>query len=120
MKASDQIAAQLPVETPKRKASSRRKPGLLHAMRAVQVEDVSVAMKKVCATCATRPKVRRLVVGSGGGRYGKEDVYCIKCGREKLALWAQEYDRAESFLMLGEIPMGKRVDAENGSEGIRL
>lgn len=120
MKASDQIAAQLPAKKPERKAAAQRKPGLLHSMRAVQVENVSVRMKKECATCAKRPKVRRLVVQSGGGRYGKEDVYCIKCGREKLALWAQEYDRAEAFLMLGAIPVGKRVNADDVSEGIRL
>lgn len=121
MKASDQIAAKLPkLAAPKAVRARRRKPGLLHSMRSVNVEDVSAAMKKPCATCGAKPKVRRLVVGSGGGRYGKEDVYCITHGMAFLQKSEAEYRRAWGFLQRGFIPQNLRTDPENESEGIRL
>lgn len=98
--ASDQIAAKLPAK-PKRKASARRKPGLLHSMRAVEVEDVSAAMKKPCVMCATKPSIRRLAVRVGGGRYATESVYCMPCGLDWLVDRKVEYERAGLFLLSG-------------------
>lgn len=101
MKASDKIASKLPAEKPRK--APRRKPGLLHGPRAIEVEDVSVRMKRPCSMCAKDPSVRRVVVTSGGGRYAKVEVYCIKCGAEFLARAEREYHRSISFLLFGHV-----------------
>lgn len=100
MKASDKIAAALPAEKVK-KPRRAQKPGLLHSSRAIEIEQVSGRMTTVCRMCAERPKVRRVTLNVGGGRYGKQHVYCIKCGRDFLDKSQQEYVRAIAFLVHG-------------------
>lgn len=123
MKASEVIAAKLPAKAKRERwgpKDLRRDRGLLHGLRSVRVEDVSARMHVVCCACEKAPKVRRLCVQSGSGRYGKKAVYCIGCGGPFLERGSQEYARARLFLRLGGIPVKDRLNHAAESEGIRL
>lgn len=80
------------------KAPRRRKPGLLHNSRAVEVEMVSDRMKKLCGKCSDLPETRRLVVRLGAGRHGTTEVYCETCGASWLLARETEYARAIKYL----------------------
>lgn len=90
--------------------ATQRKPGLLHPLRAVEVQQVSTAMKLVCAHCGERPNTRRLLVKTGSARHATQKVYCVDCGHGWLTMAEWEYSRAGQYLRHGAIKdeMGPR------------
>ena len=82
--------------------ATRRKPGLWHSARKVEVEDVKPAHSKKCDVCGVQPTERRLVVTSGSGRHQTKTTLCIDCGVEWLKDRGEEVKRAVDFLKTGE------------------
>lgn len=72
----------------------RRKKGLLHSARKVEVEDVKPSHKKKCEDCGRTPANRRLKVVDGCARAQKVTVYCETCGTAWLRDRWTEYGRA--------------------------
>lgn len=105
--AADKLRKNLPPGSkPKKAKVDRRKKGLLHGPRAVEVEPCSNRQKKVCAVCANLPAGRRLVIRTGSGVRQTMEVMCMKHGMEWLRDRREEYLRAETFLLHGELDDG--------------
>lgn len=80
---------------------SKRKPGLWHGPRKVEVVTVKKAHRTDCV-CGCRPEGRRLEVTEGSGRHAKKLIFCINCGMAWIANRKVEADRAIEYLTTGE------------------
>lgn len=81
---------------------TRRKPGLWHSARKVEIETVKKAHRKACHECGKLPSVRRLVITLGSGRHQTKEIYCIHCGFLWLQACRLELVRALKYLETGE------------------
>lgn len=82
--------------------ATRRKPGLWHSARKVEIENVKPSHSKKCCECGKLPEDRRLVVTNGSGRHQTLQVYCIRCGTAWLQDREEEISRACRYLTTGE------------------
>lgn len=81
---------------------TRRKPGLWHGPRRVEIEEVSARHKKRCTQCSDEIPVRRLKIVDGVARSAKTSVLCKSCGVRWLRERASENERAIDYLKRGE------------------
>ena len=80
----------------------KRKPGLMHSLRKVDIEEVTVRHRKKCCVCDGVPETRRIQVRAGSGRAQKVTIYCQDCGRDWLLERRAEISRALHYLKTGQ------------------
>jgi hypothetical protein len=84
----------------------------------VSVELVNPRMRKPCYQCGEEvTTLRRLVVRTGAGRYGKTEVRCMTCGGTWLREQHANYGRAIEYLLFGTVQTRRRPELVE--EGIR-